>query len=148
MITRASLTSFINKLKIGWQWHHTNSSENPNPITPIHPYPFLLMPLCAVFGHSISIPILNSKSYATTNKNRRWGLFCSTVAVSDSDDTKSRVVYDSLRVLEWDKLCHSVSSFACTSLGREATFVILFCFNTIFMINLLIKLILINGIII
>ncbi|PQQ08980.1 endonuclease MutS2 isoform X1 [Prunus yedoensis var. nudiflora] len=33
----------------------------------------------------------------------------------------SQAHYDSLRVLEWDKLCDSVASFARTSLGREAT---------------------------
>ncbi|XAR52127.1 hypothetical protein NMG60_11020036 [Bertholletia excelsa] len=34
---------------------------------------------------------------------------------------KSSVVHDSLRLLEWDKLCDSVASFAGTSLGKEAT---------------------------
>ncbi|GAY53363.1 hypothetical protein CUMW_148760 [Citrus unshiu] len=87
------------------------------------------MPLWAAFGDSISIPIFNTKSFAITNKNRRGRLFCSTVAVSDSDDKKSRVVYESLRVLEWDKLCHSVSSFARTSLGREATLTQLWSIN-------------------
>uniref|UniRef100_A0A7N0ZUY8 DNA mismatch repair proteins mutS family domain-containing protein n=1 Tax=Kalanchoe fedtschenkoi TaxID=63787 RepID=A0A7N0ZUY8_KALFE len=33
----------------------------------------------------------------------------------------SSVQLDTLRVLEWDKLCHSVSSFATTSLGRDAS---------------------------
>ena len=37
------------------------------------------------------------------------------------DEKKSSVHYDSLRVLEWDKLCDCVASFARTSLGREAT---------------------------
>lgn len=106
------------------------------------------MPLWAAFGDSISIPIFNTKSFAITNKSRRGRLFCSTVAVSDSDDKNPRVVYDSLRVLEWDKLCHSVSSFARTSLGREATLVILFCLMHFFGKKLIIKLILINGIII
>ncbi|KAK4273808.1 hypothetical protein QN277_017134 [Acacia crassicarpa] len=32
----------------------------------------------------------------------------------------SSIHYDSLRVLEWDKLCDLVASFATTSLGREA----------------------------
>ncbi|KAK3042031.1 hypothetical protein RJ639_001733 [Escallonia herrerae] len=31
------------------------------------------------------------------------------------------VIHDSLRVLEWDKVCDSVASFAGTSLGQEAT---------------------------
>ncbi|XP_059667338.1 uncharacterized protein LOC132312832 [Cornus florida] len=34
---------------------------------------------------------------------------------------KSSVVHDSLRLLEWNKLCDSVASFAGTSLGQEAT---------------------------
>uniref|UniRef100_A0A2N9HQI8 DNA mismatch repair proteins mutS family domain-containing protein n=1 Tax=Fagus sylvatica TaxID=28930 RepID=A0A2N9HQI8_FAGSY len=34
---------------------------------------------------------------------------------------QSSVHHDSLRVLEWDKLCDSVASFAGTSFGREAT---------------------------
>ncbi|KAJ9679870.1 hypothetical protein PVL29_021700 [Vitis rotundifolia] len=34
---------------------------------------------------------------------------------------KPSVHHQTLRVLEWDKLCHSVSSFASTSLGREST---------------------------
>jgi hypothetical protein len=35
--------------------------------------------------------------------------------------SKSKSQTDSLRVLEWDKLCDVVASFARTSLGREAT---------------------------
>lgn len=31
-----------------------------------------------------------------------------------------KIVLDSLRVLEWDKLCDSVASFAATSLGKKA----------------------------
>jgi len=34
---------------------------------------------------------------------------------------KPSILSDSLRVLEWDKVCDSVASFAGTSLGREAT---------------------------
>ncbi|CAN8243731.1 unnamed protein product [Cochlearia groenlandica] len=34
---------------------------------------------------------------------------------------KSQTHIDSLRVLEWDKLCDVVASFARTSLGRQAT---------------------------
>ena len=33
---------------------------------------------------------------------------------------KPSVLHQTLRVLEWDKLCNSVSSFASTSLGRES----------------------------
>ncbi|KAI4378216.1 hypothetical protein MLD38_015726 [Melastoma candidum] len=38
-----------------------------------------------------------------------------------SSSPYSSARYNSLKVLEWDKLCDSVSSFAGTSLGREAT---------------------------
>ncbi|XP_059304422.1 uncharacterized protein LOC132056304 isoform X2 [Lycium ferocissimum] len=38
----------------------------------------------------------------------------------DSNSNQPSVVLDSLRVLEWDKLCDSVASFAGTSLGKEA----------------------------
>ncbi|GAV89442.1 MutS_V domain-containing protein [Cephalotus follicularis] len=89
---------------------------------------------CAVFGNSISI----SKPFAITRvinvketrlrrvlqlKNMRQLCFASlsTTTTSDSKDPKSRVRYDSLRVLEWDKVCESVASFAGTGIGREAT---------------------------
>ncbi|KAI8565174.1 hypothetical protein RHMOL_Rhmol03G0240400 [Rhododendron molle] len=36
-------------------------------------------------------------------------------------DNKPSVVHDSLRLLEWDKLCDSVASFAGTSSGKQAT---------------------------
>ncbi|KAF8379854.1 hypothetical protein HHK36_029303 [Tetracentron sinense] len=39
----------------------------------------------------------------------------------NSNDQKSSVLQDSLRLLEWDKVCDSVASFAGTSSGREAT---------------------------
>ncbi|KAJ4832476.1 hypothetical protein Tsubulata_000017 [Turnera subulata] len=42
-------------------------------------------------------------------------------SIKADQETKSRVHYDSLRLLEWDKVCESVASFAGTSLGREAT---------------------------
>ncbi|XP_060204026.1 uncharacterized protein LOC132632204 isoform X2 [Lycium barbarum] len=38
----------------------------------------------------------------------------------DSTSNQPSVLLDSLRVLEWDKLCDSVASFAGTSLGKEA----------------------------
>ncbi|KAI9097744.1 hypothetical protein K1719_025515, partial [Acacia pycnantha] len=41
----------------------------------------------------------------------------------------SSIHYDSLRVLEWDKLCDLVASFATTSLGREAVKVQLWSLN-------------------
>lgn len=40
---------------------------------------------------------------------------------TESVPSKSPALLNSLRVLEWDKLCDSVASFAGTSLGREAT---------------------------
>ncbi|XP_017973743.1 PREDICTED: endonuclease MutS2 isoform X1 [Theobroma cacao] len=43
------------------------------------------------------------------------------VSSSIEGHNQSRVKYDSLRVLEWDKLCDCVASFARTSLGRQAT---------------------------
>lgn len=36
------------------------------------------------------------------------------------DRNKHSIHFDSLRALEWDKLCDSVASFARTSLGRQA----------------------------
>ncbi|KAJ0968840.1 hypothetical protein J5N97_021717 [Dioscorea zingiberensis] len=39
----------------------------------------------------------------------------------DARTPKSAVVSDSLRLLEWDKVCDAVSSFAGTPFGREAT---------------------------
>ncbi|XP_057951372.1 uncharacterized protein LOC131146093 isoform X2 [Malania oleifera] len=45
----------------------------------------------------------------------------SSVSVSGDGNKKSSVIHDSLRLLEWDKVCDYVASFAGTSLGREAT---------------------------
>lgn len=43
-------------------------------------------------------------------------------SISVSNQAKnSSVLLDSLRILEWDKLCDSVASFAGTPLGRQAT---------------------------
>lgn len=42
-------------------------------------------------------------------------------SVANQNKGNSSVHRDSLRVLEWDKLCDCVSSFARTALGREAT---------------------------
>lgn len=39
----------------------------------------------------------------------------------DSNQKLPSIVLDSLRVLEWDKVCDSVASFAGTSLGKKAT---------------------------
>ncbi|PKA64181.1 DNA mismatch repair protein MSH1, mitochondrial [Apostasia shenzhenica] len=59
------------------------------------------------------------KTYA-----RRWnpsaGLQQLHIASADGRKPKSSAISDSLRLLEWDKVCDMVSSFACTPLGREA----------------------------
>ncbi|XP_062119927.1 uncharacterized protein LOC133834355 [Humulus lupulus] len=89
----------------------------------------------APFGQPISISI--SVSFAPTIAKRvtigvrfkHGALQLSHSSLSSStsqsvftqDENKSSVYYDSLRVLEWDKLCDCVASFARTSLGREAT---------------------------
>ncbi|KAG5233608.1 endonuclease MutS [Salix suchowensis] len=60
----------------------------------------------------------NSCSFSSTSSP-----FPSVLTAPDDDDQKKSdndARYSSLRVLEWDKLCDLVSSFATTSLGREA----------------------------
>ncbi|KAK0593394.1 hypothetical protein LWI29_035943 [Acer saccharum] len=79
--------------------------------------------------HSISIsmftPVVSTLHIRTTTPTCNFPFFCSSLSLSLSIDnnnkSSSRVVSESLRVLEWDKLCNSVSSFARTSLGRQAT---------------------------
>ncbi|KAF4347435.1 hypothetical protein G4B88_029907 [Cannabis sativa] len=88
----------------------------------------------APFAHPISISI--SISFAPTIPNPvtigvrlkhealqlTHSLSSSTnQSVLTQEENNSGVYYDSLRVLEWDKLCDCVASFARTSLGREAT---------------------------
>ncbi|KAL5568066.1 hypothetical protein UlMin_024641 [Ulmus minor] len=51
----------------------------------------------------------------------RYSSSSSNQSVEIQYQSKSSVHYDSLRVLEWDKLCDCVASFARTALGREAT---------------------------
>ncbi|KAJ4726784.1 putative DNA mismatch repair protein MutS [Melia azedarach] len=80
------------------------------------------MPLCAAFGQSIStFTATKSRAIITSRSETRNVRFFSCSAVAISNDKKSKVIHDSLRVLQWDKLCDSVSSFARTSLGRQAT---------------------------
>ncbi|KAJ6359519.1 hypothetical protein OIU76_001115 [Salix suchowensis] len=60
----------------------------------------------------------NSCSFSSTSSP-----FPSVLTAPDDDNQKKSdndARYSSLRVLEWDKLCDLVSSFATTSLGREA----------------------------
>ncbi|XP_074320378.1 uncharacterized protein LOC141657140 isoform X2 [Silene latifolia] len=56
----------------------------------------------------------------STSTNFRAILKPPNSAVSDTTE-KPRVLLNSLRVLEWDKLCDAVSSFAGTSIGRQAS---------------------------
>ncbi|XP_043716792.1 endonuclease MutS2 isoform X2 [Telopea speciosissima] len=73
------------------------------------------------FGNSIAI---NSCAFPATRRSVRIRTRAFLRQLhSNSNDLarKSAVLHDSLRVLEWDKVCDSVASFAGTSLGREAT---------------------------
>ncbi|EXB24917.1 MutS2 protein [Morus notabilis] len=85
------------------------------------------MLLSPTFVNPISISI--SISFAPTINRRvsiglsfkRRASFVANLSPSFSDRNKPSVHYHTLRVLEWDKLCDSVASFARTSLGRQAT---------------------------
>ncbi|KAL6127324.1 hypothetical protein ACLB2K_075365 [Fragaria x ananassa] len=74
----------------------------------------------AVFGGSsiISLALTPPLTFSLHFKNRA---FLTRFSIQARHSSKSQVHYDSLRVLEWDKLCDSVSAFARTPLGREAT---------------------------
>ncbi|CAN4089432.1 unnamed protein product [Withania somnifera] len=61
--------------------------------------------------HSVFRQSIRFKVHAFLNKPLNSG-------AKPSD--QSSILVDSLRVLEWDKLCDSVASFAGTSLGKEA----------------------------
>ncbi|XWS50244.1 hypothetical protein CRYUN_Cryun12cG0071700 [Craigia yunnanensis] len=80
------------------------------------------VPLFAVLGSICGYPI---------NIIRKRNIYFK-VSSSIEDRNQSRVKYDSLRVLEWDKLCDSVASFARTSLGRHATKTHLWSLNQTF----------------
>lgn len=82
----------------------------------------------ALFGNpiSISFPALSSRPQTVGVWFKQRAFLRPTSAsanqsVSFQNQTKSSVHHDSLRVLEWDKLCDCVASFARTTLGREAT---------------------------
>lgn len=87
------------------------------------------MLLSPTFVNPISISISISISFAPTINRRvsiglrfkRRASFVANLSPSFSDRNKPSVHYHTLRVLEWDKLCDSVASFARTSLGRQAT---------------------------
>ncbi|XP_065861465.1 uncharacterized protein [Euphorbia lathyris] len=91
---------------------------------------------CATFGKmTIYAPLSAAKLFSIRNCNRialrkkkNYGRlstqkFCTTVLVSSTPNSQrsnlSAIHYDSLRVLEWDKLCDLVASFAGTFSGRE-----------------------------
>ncbi|XP_022762719.1 uncharacterized protein LOC111308555 isoform X5 [Durio zibethinus] len=82
----------------------------------------MALPLFAVLGTICGYPI---------NIIRKRNVYFK-VSSSIEDHNQSRVKYDSLRVLEWDKLCESVASFARTSLGRQATKTQLWSLNQTF----------------
>ncbi|KAL4346278.1 hypothetical protein GQ457_17G023040 [Hibiscus cannabinus] len=69
-------------------------------------------PLFAAAGTIFGFPIT-----IIPRRNVCFKVSCST----EHHDNQSGVKYDSLMVLEWDKLCQSVASFARTSLGSRAT---------------------------
>ncbi|CAM8989923.1 unnamed protein product [Rhodiola kirilowii] len=73
----------------------------------------------------VAIAIINpttttAPSTAGSRLKLRNRAFLQPLAASHPKSSSS-VQLDTLRVLEWDKLCHSVASFATTPLGRDAT---------------------------
>lgn len=89
------------------------------------PHPFR-MPLCAVVARSVSVSVSVFTITTTSisiNRSRSKRLRSNFRCFSSfsSNHKKSRALLETLRVLEWDKLCNAVASFARTSLGREAT---------------------------
>ncbi|KAM7267410.1 hypothetical protein ACFE04_009576 [Oxalis oulophora] len=76
-----------------------------------------------------SLLTINNRLFKSTSPPPPQQLHLFTLRVTNHNNNadiyeitkKSKVHYDSLRVLEWDKLCDVVSSFAGTKLGREAT---------------------------
>ncbi|GMP25107.1 hypothetical protein CsSME_00002133 [Camellia sinensis var. sinensis] len=86
-----------------------------------------------VFGNNYYISSISSISTITNTgcrRSSRLGRFKSRAFLNkpplplfpkQDTDTSSVVLDNSLRLLEWDKLCDSVSSFASTSFGKQAT---------------------------
>lgn len=83
---------------------------------------------CALFGNPIFLTLSPVTVTVTLQFKKR--AFLNRYSISANLSTKSQVHHDSLRVLEWDKLCDSVASFARTSLGREATKVVTATFHS------------------
>ncbi|RWR87753.1 endonuclease MutS2-like protein [Cinnamomum micranthum f. kanehirae] len=90
------------------------------------------MSLSLHFPNSTSTPFLKKHSFSllitSTATTRRTIFPFKTLAYLKplqsnpyKASPKPSILSDSLRVLEWDKVCDSVASFAGTSLGREAT---------------------------
>ncbi|KAK4570953.1 hypothetical protein RGQ29_029706 [Quercus rubra] len=83
------------------------------------------MNCCALFLNSTIFPItINIKSVTFKNQSfflRQSSVVSANLSTITKHKSLSSVHSNSLRVLEWDKLCDSVSSFATTSFGREAT---------------------------
>ncbi|XP_044497955.1 endonuclease MutS2 isoform X4 [Mangifera indica] len=82
------------------------------------------MPLCAVVARSVSVSVFTiTTTSISINRSRSKRLRSNFRCFSSfsSNHNKSRALLETLRVLEWDKLCNAVASFARTSLGREAT---------------------------
>ncbi|KAH7853449.1 hypothetical protein Vadar_002550 [Vaccinium darrowii] len=74
------------------------------------------LPMC----DRITISGSSSSSCSLAKFNSRAFLKNSTPLLPNAIDIPP-VVHDSLKLLEWDKLCDSVASFAGTSFGKEAT---------------------------
>ena len=83
------------------------------------------MNCCALFLNSTIFPItINIKSVTFKNQSfflRQSSVVSANLSTITKHKSLSSVHSNGLRVLEWDKLCDSVSSFATTSFGREAT---------------------------
>ncbi|KAF7148051.1 hypothetical protein RHSIM_Rhsim03G0218100 [Rhododendron simsii] len=90
------------------------------------------MPLHSVAFGNYYIPFFNaittritingsSRSCSLAKFESRAFLKNSSPLLPKAIDNKPSVVHDSLRLLEWDKLCDSVASFAGTSSGKQAT---------------------------
>ncbi|KAJ4954954.1 hypothetical protein NE237_011737 [Protea cynaroides] len=75
----------------------------------------------AQFGNSIAVITYAFPAARSSARFRTKALFRQLHSNSNDLAKKSTVLHDSLRVLEWDKVCDFVASFAGTSLGREAT---------------------------
>ncbi|KAM2921738.1 uncharacterized protein LOC126630727 [Malus sylvestris] len=77
---------------------------------------------CAPFGISNPIVFLTFTNFGHRASNLLKAKRAASISsLNYQSATASQAHHDSLRVLEWDKLCDSVASFARTSLGREAT---------------------------